>query len=228
MTTLGSPVLAEARHSGRPRDAARDEAIREAARELLAEVGYDLLTMDAVAARAHASKATIYRRWPSKAELVIDTVGCLVAMPELPDRGSVEEDLRTALGAKGLVDDFRLRLMSGLVSALPRNPDLARVFQDKFVAGRARALRKVLERGVSRGEVPADRDLDLLTAIFPAMLIHRALILGRPVDVAYLRAVVEQVLLPLATAPSATARSATARASSRPTRSLPKEHSRCQ
>ncbi|MGH9103248.1 MAG: TetR/AcrR family transcriptional regulator [Acidimicrobiales bacterium] len=218
MVPLG---LREGRQPGRPRDPTRDDAIRQAAQELLVEVGYDLLTVEAVAARAHASKATIYRRWPSRAELVIDAVGCLARLPDLPDTGSLEEDLRMILEAKGVVDDFRLGVMSGLVSALPRNPDLARVFRDQFVASRSRPLRRVFDRAVARKEIPADRDLDLLTAVFAAMLTHRALIVGKPVDSTYLRTVVEQILLPLAIAPSTTAGGArpVSRASRRANRS---------
>lgn len=182
---------------GRPVDEARDKAIRLATQELLAEVGYDRFTVDAVAARAHASKATIYRRWPSKAELVMDVVGSLAPMPDLADRGSLEADIRAVLGATEMVDDFRLGLMSGLVGAMARDPELAQVFQQRFLGPRAKALRQLFERGVARGELSRDRDLDLLTAVFPAMLCHRALIMGRPIDPSYLRGVVEQVLLPL-------------------------------
>jgi len=73
------------RHRGHPLDSSRDVAIREAALDLLSEIGYDRLTMDAVAARAHASKATIYRRWQGKAALVVDALNCSKgSMPE-PD-----------------------------------------------------------------------------------------------------------------------------------------------
>ena len=196
LTTRDGERPAEHRR-GRPADTARDAAIRHATQELLAEVGYDRFTLDAVAARAHASKATIYRRWPSKAELVIDVVGSLAPMPDLADRGSLEADIRAVLGAKEMVDDFRLGLMSGLVGVMARDSELARVFQQRFLAPRARALRQLFERGVARGELSPDRDLDLLTAVFPAMLSHRALVMGKPIDPSYLRGVVEQVLLPL-------------------------------
>ncbi|MBO0714714.1 MAG: TetR/AcrR family transcriptional regulator [Acidimicrobiales bacterium] len=196
LATSSSPRPVEHRR-GRPVDEARHGAIRLATQELLAEVGYDRLTVDAVAARAHASKATIYRRWPSKAELVIDVVGSLAPMPDLADRGSLEADIRAVLGAKEMVDDFRLGLMSGLVGVMARDPELARVFQQRFLAPRARALRQLFERGVGRGELSPEHDLDLLTAVFPAMLCHRALVMGKPIDPSYLKGVVEHVLLPL-------------------------------
>ena len=82
------------RHGGRYLDSSRDMILRDAALVLLAEVGYDRLTMDAVAARARAGKTTIYRRWPGKAELVVDSLNCLKGVPDIPDTGSLQQDLR--------------------------------------------------------------------------------------------------------------------------------------
>src|SRR5687768_10063074 len=83
---------------GRPRDASRDDALRQAALEVMAEVGYRALTMDAVAARARAGKATIYRRWESKLDLVIDTCTQLATQNlAAPDTGSLAGDLREFL-----------------------------------------------------------------------------------------------------------------------------------
>src|SRR5271163_3763605 len=81
------------RHRGHALDMSRDIAIRDAALDLLAEIGYDRLTMDAIAARAHASKATIYRRWPGKAALVVDALNCSKGSMLEPDTGSLEGDL---------------------------------------------------------------------------------------------------------------------------------------
>ena len=79
---------------GRYLDSSRDLVLRESALALLAEVGYDRLTMDAVAARARAGKTTIYRRWRDKAELVVDSLNSLKGIPETPDTGSLRRDLR--------------------------------------------------------------------------------------------------------------------------------------
>src|ERR1700734_4422967 len=88
-----------AAHRGRHLDASRDAALRDAALELLAEIGYDRLSIDAVAARAKASKMTIYRRWSGKAELVVDALSCLRKPGEVPDTGSLRGDLQ-ALGRR--------------------------------------------------------------------------------------------------------------------------------
>lgn len=204
MRTISPAVSGEPR-PGRPLDLSRDEAIRRATQEILGEQGYDLLTIDAVAARAHASKATIYRRWPSKAELAVDAIRCLASWPEFSDRGSLEADLRALLGARIVRDQLRFRVMTGLLSAMPRNPDLAQVFQERFVAPRAHALRTILERAVARGEMAHGRDLDLLSSVLPAMLTYRTVVAGCPLDTLYIRAVLEQILLPLAKAPATSA-----------------------
>ena len=93
----GAGEVDKTRHrGGRHLDSSRDPVLREAALGLLAEVGYDRLTMDAVAARARAGKTTIYRRWPGKAELVVDAMNSLKGVPEIPDSGS----LRRVFGEK--------------------------------------------------------------------------------------------------------------------------------
>src|ERR1700727_2061901 len=110
-----------AAHRGRHLDASRDAALRDAALELLAEIGYDRLSNDAVAARAKASKMTIYRRWSGKAELVVDAITCLRKPGEIPDTGSLRGDLEAmASGSDGPDVRFDAQLLLGLVTALAR------------------------------------------------------------------------------------------------------------
>src|ERR1700712_4178711 len=93
-----------ARRPGRRRDESKDDAILDATRELLAERGYDGMTMDAVADRAGAGKATVYRRWPSKVQLTVDAVVCAKGVPmavdEIPDTGSLRGDLMSVRFAR--------------------------------------------------------------------------------------------------------------------------------
>src|SRR5277367_6924805 len=108
-----------ATHRGRHLDASRDAALRDAALELLAEIGYDRLTIDSVAARAHASKTTIYRRWSGKAELVVDALNCLQRSRPAPDTGSLRGDLESiADNAASTDNQFSTQLMMGLITAL--------------------------------------------------------------------------------------------------------------
>jgi AcrR family transcriptional regulator len=192
------------RVGGRLPDQSRDADLRAAVLELLAEQGYDRLTIEAVAARARAGKATIYRRWPGKAELVIDAVNDLKPSHfDLPDTGSLAGDIRayfekTALG--GPPNAFPL--IAGLAAALLHDRELADAFRRHFVCPRVARLQSLLDRAAARGEIAPPRNPDLLCAVFPAFMLHRTVIDGEPPDDVFVRRIVEEVLIPLATAPS--------------------------
>jgi AcrR family transcriptional regulator len=190
---------------GRRRDDSRDPEILNAALEVLAETGYERMTMDAVAARAKAGKATLYRRWPSKAQLVVDAVACTGSAdkPLIPaDTGSLRGDLLAlSAGDAGAVDARQVQLMTGLISVLPLDADLAAIVRERLVEPRRLRLRTVFERAVARGEIPPERDLDALSLVVPAMVFHRLVILNEPVDLSFIASLLEQIILPLATAP---------------------------
>ncbi len=189
---------------GRRLDATRDVALRRAALELLAEQGYDCMTIDALAARAHASKVTIYRRWAGKAELVVDALSSLKGVPDVPDTGSLRGDLEAMVRqATSRDSQFDAQLMAGLVTALARDDELRQVFRERLVDPRMGTLRQVFERAAARGEIPSDRNLDLLVRVFPALAVQHLLIFGETVDREFAARVIDDVLMPLATAPSA-------------------------
>jgi AcrR family transcriptional regulator len=190
------------RAGGRSLDATRDVDIRAAVLELLAEVGYDQVTMEAVAARARAGKGTIYRRWPSKADLVVDAINDLKPPPvDLPDTGSLPGDIRALFDGVALSGpDDAFPLIAGLAAPLVRDPELAAAFREHFVAPRVARLQVMLDRAVGRGEIAPHPDADLLCAVFPAFMLHRTVIEGEPPDPAFVRRIVEDVLIPLATA----------------------------
>jgi AcrR family transcriptional regulator len=186
---------------GRALDARRDVAIREATLDLLAEIGYDRLTMDAVAARAHASKATIYRRWQGKASLVVDALNCSKGQMVDPDTGSLVGDLdKLSEGFASQESDFNAKVMIGLITALAHDAELRDVVREMMIEPRTRMIRTLFERAIMRGEVPKDRNLDLLVALFPALMIHQILITGELPDADFARHVMSDVILPLATA----------------------------
>lgn len=186
---------------GRKRDHTRDPEILEAALDVLAETGYDRMTVDMVAARAKAGKATVYRRWASKAELVVDAVACMkrvdVDSETLPDTGTLRGDLIAMMKPHTIVDaEKKLRVMAGLVSMLAENPELADAVNAAIVEPRASINRMFLRRAVERGEIPADCDIEQLALVAPSMAAYRVLVLRKPVDRHFLLRVIDDILLP--------------------------------
>jgi AcrR family transcriptional regulator len=197
-TRAAGPAPAAPR-PGRPRDDERERAILDAVAALVAEVGYDRMSMDAVASRARASKATIYRRWPGKAELVVDAVQQLVGEKVVAERtGALRTDLLALLRTmrshmQGQAGD----LMVGLALAARRDPDLAAAIRAQFTQAKLCPTTAELVAGaVARGELPADADSQLLDELLPALLLFRQF-QGEETDDAYLDRVVDDVLLPV-------------------------------
>jgi AcrR family transcriptional regulator len=188
-------------HGGRPLDASRDVALRDATLALLAELGYDRLTMEAVAARAHSSKTTIYRRWSGKAELVVDALNSLKESRPVPDTGSLRGDLEAmARGSASIHNRFDAQLMIGLISALSRYAELRRVVRERLVDPGQSDLKQVFDRAVARGEIAPDRNLDILVSVFPALMIHHLLTSGEIPEAHFAEQVMTEVIWPLATA----------------------------
>jgi AcrR family transcriptional regulator len=192
-----------AAHRGRQLDASRDAALRDAALELLAEIGYDRMTIDAVAARAKASKMTIYRRWSGKAELVVDAISSIHKPHEaVPDTGSLRGDLEAMARSSDSPDvRFDAKLVLGLVTALAHDPELRRIIREQFLGRGGVRLREVFERAVARGEIPPGRNLDLLVSVFPALALQHLLIFGELPDANFAAQVMNDLILPLAVAP---------------------------
>jgi AcrR family transcriptional regulator len=192
---------------GRKRDHTRDPEILTAAIDVLAEVGYERMTVDMVAARAKAGKATLYRRWPSKADLVLDAVSCMGAARSrpLPDTGSLRGDLVALLSPRTVLDaDHKLKVMLGLASVMAHSPELAESIREAFLEPRARVTRALLERAKERGEISPACDVALLSQVSSSMVISRAMLEHRPVDRAFLLSVIDGVIIPAAgTGPAA-------------------------
>jgi AcrR family transcriptional regulator len=186
---------------GRKRDHSRDPEILDAALDVLAEVGYEGMTVDMVAARAKAGKATLYRRWPSKAELVIDAVACMkqgdFTPDQLPDTGTLRGDLVAMIKPHSISDGERkLRVMAGVVSMLSRDPELADAVNRAITEPRAAVNRRLMQRAIDRGEVRADADIETIAHIGPSMAAYRVLVQRKPVDRAFLIAMIDGVVLP--------------------------------
>lgn len=184
---------------GPVRGRGRDSVIRDAALELLAEVGYDRMSMDAVAARAHASKATIYRHWPGKQELVLDAFACRAGEAFVPpDTGSLSGDIVAAL--RGMAAGFGgtdAELMVGVLRAMRNAPELADCVRAQVIEQKRYIGRTMVERAVRRGELPPNADPEVFHETAPALMFYRLIVLGQPIDDAYLEHVAGDVLVPL-------------------------------
>ncbi|MGZ4609333.1 MAG: TetR/AcrR family transcriptional regulator [Actinomycetes bacterium] len=181
------------------RGAGRDVAICDAALALLAEVGYDRMSMDAVAARARASKATIYRRWAGKRELVLDAVRSRSpAAMAPPDTGSLRGDIIATLRlmAEGIGGEDA-ELMAGVLRAMRSTPELGDCVRTQILEGKRYIGRTLVERAVARGELPPDADPGVWHEVAPALMFFRILVTDGAVDDAFLTHVADDVLVPL-------------------------------
>ena len=187
---------AERQKRGKP----RERAILLAVIGLLGEVGYEGLTMDAVAARAHASKTTIYQRWPGKAELVRAAVDDYVADRVLSaaDAGSLRGDLLAVMRAmrSHLTPEF-LAMMSGLVHAMRADIQLAGSLRSLFDGDIV--SRQIVGRAVARGELPAVAAATLAPLLHEVIeaQIFRQMMTAGDLDEAFARHVVDDIVLPL-------------------------------
>jgi AcrR family transcriptional regulator len=189
---------AEAATHLRPRvEGDREREILDAALEVLAEVGYDRLTMDAVAQRAKASKATLYRRWNSKATLVVDALATQKATPPVPDSGDLRTDLLTAFcGMGGLTDHDTTQTFGAVMTALSTDPEFAAEFRTRVLKPKAQLSRTLFQRAVDRGEVRTDLDLDLVAPALAALVLQRIFVRGEVPGPTLIEHVIDQIILP--------------------------------
>jgi AcrR family transcriptional regulator len=177
----GAESRNEARRPGRPRDVRHDEAILEAARDILREHGYAGLTIDGVAARAGVGRPTIYRRWSSKPALVVAALihSNQLAIPVI-DTGSLRHDLIT-------IQQHQIELMNrpnnrrvtaGLVADLTADPQLAESYVNEYLAPRRATVWQVLERAVDRGELHAGADFAFIYDLLVGPLFMRSVVWG--------------------------------------------------
>jgi len=169
------------RRPGRPRSEQVRTAILTATIDELTDRGYAALTIEGIAARAGAGKQTIYRWWPSKADVVLDALLEMAAeLVAVPDTGSLRGDLMAFLAST-----FRQRgqrpVLVGLMAQAVFDPVFGREFRDRFLFSRRDVLREILRRGVARGEISADEDLELVLDIVFGVLWYRLLLDHVPV-----------------------------------------------
>jgi AcrR family transcriptional regulator len=186
----------------RPRvEGDRELEILDAALMVMADVGYDRLTMDQVATAARASKATLYRRWQDKSTLVIEALLARKGeLPPPPDTGSLRGDLLEAFcGMGGLTDHTEMAILGAVATAIGRDEAFAERFRRDFIEPKAANGRVIFERAQARGEIGPDVELDLIVAALPGIVLHRAFLLGEQPTDALVSRVIDQIVLPAVT-----------------------------
>ncbi|MFI9270355.1 TetR/AcrR family transcriptional regulator [Kitasatospora sp. NPDC052896] len=194
-----------ARAKGRPRSAAADRAILDATREALAELGWGGLTIGHVATRAGVAKTTLYRRWPSKNELVVDAVASLFDELEMADLGSLQADMEAVVAqfAALLVRPESQAALLALFAEGSRDPELRRRIRERIVDPQKRLVRQGLSQALDRGELARDRDeavaaehIDIIFDTIAGTVEHRILVTGQPATQEWIRRFTTLLLTP--------------------------------
>jgi AcrR family transcriptional regulator len=212
MASEGDERVAAARGRRGPKrragrwDASLDSVILDAALAAVAESGYDRFTMDDLASRAGVGKAAIYRRWSSKAVVVAEAIAHWRrgrGPDRAPDTGTLRGDLDALVAAVPEYSETEvstIKVIVGVATAAMRDAVLAAAIDELVLAVPRRILGSVLDQARRRGEIPADRDLSLAPDVALGLNLLR-MITGRPIDPVFVRRVLDDVILPLATAP---------------------------
>lgn len=184
------------RPPGRPLDEQVSTEILDAAVAVLTEEGFAGVTVDTVAATAGVSKATIYRRWPTKEALLLEAASCLSGAPdELPDTGSLRGDLLALYQGflPALIDGIPGQMLPQMVAEGTRNPDIRALLAD-FADSRRARWRTVLERAAARGELEEGLDAEVIVDCLTGPLFTRLLVTGRPLTPALAEQILDVVL----------------------------------
>jgi AcrR family transcriptional regulator len=192
------------RQRGRPRDPAIDDAILSATRELLLEVGYAGLSMEAIAARARVSKPTLYLRYSTKGVLVFDAIFGKTKAIAMPDTGNLLTDLREAYD--WAVDEIAApearAALPGLLAEVSASPELADLVRIAVIEPEYARVHALLQRAQHRGEIRSDADLELVIDALIGTAMARAILLDGPLDYAFSARLVELLITGMAPRPS--------------------------
>ena len=184
----------------RPRvEGDREREILEAALETLVDHGYERFSFDLVATAAKASKATLYRRWSGKVDLVVDALGLMMGVEadRYPDTGSLRGDLIAQACAKGGIGEDRpIRVFAQLLNAVQRDLELREAVMARLIGPKVAITVQTFRAAQERGEVGKDADLELLARLLPAVSIHEAMLTGAHPSKERLMTLVDSVVLP--------------------------------
>jgi AcrR family transcriptional regulator len=183
----------------RRRGAALQSAIFDAVLEQLSTVGFAAMTMEGVAASAHTGKAAIYRRWASKEDLVAATIDAVMPSFELPlDTGSARADFAEVMRRMAAAMDTPAgSAMQSLFGELDAGHDFIKTLREQVFAPRKAMVLEILRRGVARGDVRPDAVKPVVAEAGPALLVHRMLMYGPPIEPAFIEEVLNEVVMPL-------------------------------
>ncbi|MDP1851773.1 MAG: TetR/AcrR family transcriptional regulator [Candidatus Planktophila sp.] len=185
---------------GRPRDSKREDAIAEAAISLIQEVGYERCTIEAIALKAGVSKATIYRRWKNKQEVIANAIShhAFSQTPSI-NTGNLRDDLVELLLAKvKVLKGPDGAVIASIMSAAKMDSELAKAIPHSVRDGEIQVHEVILERAIKRGEISLNANLELLAEITPAIMTYRIFMSQQPVNRKFIEALVDDVLIPSA------------------------------
>jgi AcrR family transcriptional regulator len=194
-----APAERDHRKGSRRRGEKLHSAIYAATLAELIDVGYAELTMKGIALRAGASKGSLYRRWPSRAELVVDAMQHAVPeVLEVPDTGCVRDDVLGFLRRVAAVLNGPAGVaVRGLLTETIGDPELRAVVRARFIEPATRCMLEALRRGVVRGEVRPTALTPLVASVGPAVLREHVLLSGTPIPDSLLIDIVDTVVVPL-------------------------------
>lgn len=177
---------------GRPRDVATEKAILTASYDLLLENGFGAITVEKIAERAKVSKATIYKWWPNKAAVVMDGfLSAAMSRLPVPDTGSVINDIVIQVGnlARFLISREG-KVINELIAEGQFDGKLAEAYRARYFNPRRLDSRRILERGVQRGELKEDLDIELCIDLIYGPLFYRLLVTGEKIDETFIKALI--------------------------------------
>ncbi|ETT64214.1 TetR family transcriptional regulator [Paenibacillus odorifer] len=177
---------------GRPRNVETEKSILTASYDLLLENGFGAVTVEKIADRAKVSKATIYKWWPNKAAVVMDAFLSSAAdrLP-VPDTGSVFDDiLMHATNLSRFLISREGKIITEIIGEGQMDSGLAEAYRTRYFQPRRLEARLLMERGVQRGELKDNLDIEVVTDLIYGPIFYRLLVTGQPIDDAYVQQLV--------------------------------------
>lgn len=186
---------------GRPRSEETKKAILTASYELLLENGFNAVTVEGIAERAGVSKATIYKWWSNKAVVVLDGFfAATESLLQVPDTGSTSEDLFIQVNSLAtFITSSKGNVIKELIAEGQFDKNIAEEYRIRYFNPRRLISRNIIERGILRGELKKDLDVELCIDLIFAPLFYRLLITGEKVDSAFVKSLISYALMGLST-----------------------------